>query len=695
MKLCVFLILLFLSLYPIQYAYAYIGPGAGFALITSFFVIFISFFIAFVSFLIWPFRYIRWMLSRKRLDEKPKTERVVVVGLDGLDPDLIEQFMSKGKLPNFQKLKEIGSFSRLKTTIPAISPVAWSSFATSVNPGKHNIFDFLKPNRNHYIAELSSVNIGSVGRYLKIGKYKIPLGKPEIKLLRKSQPFWKILGEYGIFSTILRVPVTFPPEKFYGVCLSGMCVPDLKGTQGSFIYYTSDFSKTGEMYEGERIFVEKKNGCIYSYFPGPLNPILQKEERLKIPFKVEIKNSTDAILHLPNQKIKLICNQYSDWIKLEYKVGFGIKIIGITRILIKSLNPHFSMYVMPINIDPEKPVIPISNPRIFSIYLAKLHGSYSTLGLSEDTWALNERIINEDDFIKQAYDIQQDRERIFFHTLKNNKNGLIVSVFDITDRLQHMFLRFFYNNDHSSIKDLDNKKYKKYKNVIEDLYIYMDKFIGKTMEYINEDTILFVISDHGFKLFKWGFNVNSWLYKEGYLSLKSGNESDRWFENVDWNKTKAYSLGLAGIYLNMKGRERMGIINTGKEATELKEELREKLLKVRNPITNQTILRDVLDADKVFSGPYKDTAPDLLLCYHEGYRTSWDSAIGKITKNVFENNTKSWSADHCVDPQIVPGVLFSNRKIISDNPAIIDLGVTILHLFGIKPPAYMDGKKIL
>jgi predicted AlkP superfamily phosphohydrolase/phosphomutase len=680
-----------LSISTVENSHAYIGPGAGFALVTSFFVIFVSLIIALVSFLIWPFRQVKWMLSRKKPDRKTDVKKVVVVGLDGMDPDIAERFMAEGKLPNFQKLKDSGSFSRLGTTFPAVSPVAWSSFATSVNPGKHNIFDFLTPNRNHYIADLSSVHIGAVKRNLKIGKYKIPLGRPEIKLHRKSQPFWKVLGEYGIFSTVLRVPITFPPEKFYGNCLSAMCIPDLKGTQGSFTYYTTDREQTGEMYEGERIFVENNNGLIASHFPGPANPIMKAETPLRVPFRVEIRDTDTAVLHLPDQKIRITRGQYSGWIKLRYKLGLGMSITGIARILVKSFQPHFSMYVTPINIDPEKPVLPISHPGIFSVYQAKLHGSFSTLGLSEDTWALNERIIDEDDFIKQAYDIHDEREKIFFHTLKNNGKGLIVSVFDLTDRIQHMFIRFLFE-DHPAVNDADLKKYR---GVVEKLYIHMDGLLEKTMRHVDDDTALFVISDHGFKPFMWGVHVNSWLHKEGYMVLKSGSESGAWFENVDWSRTKAYCLGMAGIYLNVRGREAKGIVESGGEDAELKKEIKEKLTQVINPVTNKPVLRDVYDSAEIFTGPYKENAPDLILGYNEGYRVSWDAAIGKVTKDIIEDNTKSWSADHCIDPRLVPGVFYSNRKINSGEPSIVDMGATILSLFGIKPPAYMDGKNII
>jgi len=230
-------------------AHAYIGPGAGFALISSFFAIFLAFLFAFVLILTWPIRYLFVGLKRKRAYARSRAERMIIVGLDGLDPKIVDRLISEGKLPNFARLKESGTYSRLKTTCPAISPVAWSSFMTGANPGRHNIFDFLTRDKKSYLPDLSSTHIGKARRTLSLGKYAIPLSKPEIRLLRKSKSFWSVLGERGIFSNVIRVPITFPPEKFNGVMLSAMCVPDLRGTQGSFTHYTTR-DRAGEIYAG-------------------------------------------------------------------------------------------------------------------------------------------------------------------------------------------------------------------------------------------------------------------------------------------------------------------------------------------------------------------------------------------------------------------------------------------------------------
>ena len=220
-------------------AHAYIGPGAGFALAGSFFAVFAAIGSALLTFITWPVRLLKRALFGWRAMRKARFKRVVILGLDGMDHGLTETMLDDGKLPHLAGLRDQGCFKPLGTTVPPLSPVAWSTFQTGVNPGKHNIFDFLTPDPRTYRAKLSSVEIRPPRRSIRLGKYRIPLGKADLRLLRKSQPFWTILSKYGIFSCVQRVPITFPPEKLRGVLLSAMCVPDLRGTQGMFSYYTT------------------------------------------------------------------------------------------------------------------------------------------------------------------------------------------------------------------------------------------------------------------------------------------------------------------------------------------------------------------------------------------------------------------------------------------------------------------------
>jgi predicted AlkP superfamily phosphohydrolase/phosphomutase len=674
-----------------QPALAYIGPGAGFAFLTSFLMLFASFLMAFFTLLTWPIRVLIRFFRRRKAFAAAKADRVVILGLDGLEPSITERLLEEGKLPNLKKLADQGSYAHLQTTYPALSPVAWASFATGVGPGKHNIFDFLSRDRHSYKPMLSSSKVQGPARSLKFGRYEIPLGKPVVRLLRRSQSFWKILGSHGIFSHVLRVPISFPPEKFNGAMLSAMCAPDLWGTQGTFSYFTSDESIHNRKIGGETIVVKRIGDRVEGFIKGPENSISRKKEQLRLPFVVRVLNDGEAELRIDGKKYPLKKHTYTDWIELKFKAGLGIKVQGIARFYLLDTHPHFSLYMTPINIDPEKPALPISYPYFYSVYLAKLFGKYATLGLAEDTWSLNEGVLDEEAFLKQAYLIHEERERQFFHALDKTKKGLCAVVIDATDRVQHMFFRTL-DDDHPANRERETAKFKK---VIEDLYIRMDGLVGRTMERLNQGDVLIVLSDHGFKSFKRGINLNAWLKANGYLKLKDGaKESAEYFEQVDWAKTRAYAFGLAGIYINLRGREKNGIVEPGREYEELKKELVEKLSGLRDPETGEVAITQMFDSREIYKGPYVDNGPDLISGYNIGYRISWKGATGVVDDQIFEDNVKAWSGDHCIDPCLVPGVIFTNRAITSKKPSLIDMAPTVLDLFGIKKPAYMDGQPI-
>jgi predicted AlkP superfamily phosphohydrolase/phosphomutase len=687
----IFIYLIFFVFIPAE---AYIGPGAGFAFLSSFLVFFLAFFLAIFSFLSWPFRLLWRLLRGQKAFKNSRVDKVIILGFDGMDPELAERFMAEGKLPNLARLKKEGTFARLKTTTPAISPVAWSSFMTGCEPSKHNIFDFLSRNPKTYLPDLSSARIGPSVKFLSIGKYRIPLSKPEIRLLRKSRPFWKILGENGIFSTVLRVPITFPPEKFSGHLLSGMCLPDLKGSQGTFLFYTTNPDRLQKKEGGESILVKREGNIIKTFIIGPENSLLKKPEEIKLPLVIRFGPDPDRVtIMVCNQSFELKKGVFSPWIKLNFPAGLGMKVRGIVKFYLLSTQPHFELYLTPLNIDPERPALPISHPYIYSAYLAKLFGSYVTLGEANDTWALNEGVLPEEAFLELAYSFHHDWEKMFFHALKKVRKGLVTCVFETTDSIQHMFWRYLDKTHpayQATAKLTDGSR------VIEALYQKMDDLIGRVRESMKERTALIIMSDHGFKPFRRGVNLNSWLYLNGYLKLKEGaEESEEWFKQVDWSKTKAYGLGLAGIYLNLKGRESAGIVQPGDESQKLKKELIEKLSGLKDPEKNQVAINRLIDTEKIYSGPYRDNAPDLIVAYNLGYRASWDSVTGKVNRVVFEDNKKAWSADHCLDPELVPGIFFTNLKFEEKNPSIMDIGPTVLDLFGLEVPKYMDGKTLL
>jgi predicted AlkP superfamily phosphohydrolase/phosphomutase len=672
---------------------AYIGPGAGFAFLSSFLVLFLTFFLAVFSFLSWPFRFFLRLIKGQKAYKKSHINRLIVLGLDGMDPVLVKKYMAQGKLPNLSKLADKGSYHKLETTLPSISPVAWSSFMTGCHPAKHNIFDFLSRDPKTYLPELSSAHIGNPKKFLPLGKYNIPLAKPEIKGMRKSVPFWKILGDNGIFSTILRIPVTFPPEKFRGHLLSGMCAPDLKGSQGTFSFYTSDKDKIIDREGGMNIPVTLDGNRIETYLSGPENTMLKKPEEMKLPLSITIdKDKKEAVLEVSGQKIQLKEKTFSDWIQITFRPGLWIKIRAICRFYINRIDPAFEMYVTPLNIDPEKPALPISHPFIYSVYLSKLLGSFITLGEANDTWALNERVLSEEAFLKLSYFNHQEWEDMLFNAVSKTKKGAVVSWFETTDSIQHMFYRYLDESHPALRTDQANMG----PEVMEQLYVKMDDLVGRVVEKLDKKDVLIIMSDHGIKSFRRGINMNSWLYRSGYLALKEGKEqSEEWFKDVDWEKTKAYGLGLGGVYINIKDREARGTVLRGDEAKALKKEIIAKLNGLKDEENGQIAINTVFDRDDLPPGPYKDNCPDLVVGYNEGYRVSWDSVTGKVNDILFEDNIKAWSGDHCIDPRIVPGIFFCNRKINTESPAIIDIAPTILDLFGLEAPKHMDGKSLI
>ena len=585
---------------------AYIGPGAGFAFLGSFLTLIAALAAGLASLLIWPFRMVWLMLRRKR----GAVNKLIFLGFDGLDPKVTERLMAEGKLPNFLRLKTEGGYRRLRTTFPALSPVAWSTFATGVNPAKHNIFDFLSRDLRTYAPELSSAKVT----------------RNSVEMRRKSEPFWKILGRNAVSSTILRVPITFPPEEFNGRLLSAMCTPDLRGTQGTFSKFDSD---SGE---------------------------LQGPEGESIPFRV-----TAGILEIQGQQLPLRLGEYTPWIRLSFPSARGIA---------RFLQTADGIYVTPVQIDPEAPALPISHPRYYATYLAKLLGSFSTLGMAEDTWALNESAIDQQAFLDQAASIQAEREAMFFSALDRTRHGVVACVFDTSDRVQHMCF-----NDAA---------------IIENLYRDMDRVLGRTLASVDRDTAIFVLSDHGFCAFRRGVNLNAWLLREGYLVL--AGEPGEYLAGIDWSRTKAYTFGLGGVYLNLRGREAQGIVPPD-QADSLRRELVARLSGLRDG--PDIAIARAYSSTELYRGPYLGAAPDLIVGYADGYRASWDAAVGKVTEEVFVENTKAWCGDHCVDPHLVPGVLFSNLPLKAEDPGIEDMAPTALRLFGIEPPAWMEGVSVV
>src|SRR5262245_22992325 len=530
-------------------ALAYVGPGAGFALISSFLTIAIAFVAAFFAFLTLPVRLAVRASRRRRSLQRARVKKTIVLGLDGLEPTICDNMLERGLLPNLAKIRDTGTYRRLGTSMPALSPVAWSTFATGTDPSRHGIYDFIARDPRTYAPKLSSSEVYGQARFLHIGPFRIPRGGSGVRGLRKSRTFWSILTDHGVFSSVLRVPITFPVEKIDGVMVAGMCVPDLRGSQGSFTFITSDPAKAP--HGGVTIAIPAAGGDVD--IPGPPSPLKHETLAARVRIQRLSKGGAERFeLVAGKDRVALTEGAYTPWVRLSFRAARGISLRGIVRFLPVSLNGSIAVYMTPIQIDPERPAMPVSYPNVFAIHLSKLLGPFGTLGLLEDTSALNDGAIDEQGFLDQAYLYHEERRAMWSHSLTRLRSGLAVCVFDISDRLQHMFFRYL-EPDHPANHGRDVTHHAA---AVEEMYRRMDTLVGETMQHVDGNTALFVISDHGFKSFRRGVNLNAWLEREGLLVTQDGAGPGEYLSTIDWSRTRAYALGLGGIFLNLKGRER-------------------------------------------------------------------------------------------------------------------------------------------
>lgn len=632
-----------------------------------------------------------WRWNREASVQAQEPPKVLVLGIDGMDPDLLETYLDRGLLPNFARLREQGAYSRLATTNPAESPVAWSTFATGTNPGKHGLFDFIHRAPQTYLPDFALVRLEH-GRSLSIGGTTIPIGSPQYVSQRQGDPFWSLTSEADIATTVLRCPVTFPPEEVRGRMLSGMGVPDLRGSQGTFSYWTTEPGVRKNVQGGSIIGVQEQGGKISTVLSGP--SVTQDGERgeLTVPFEITINKERKQVeLHVQGETVTLRENEWSGWLPVSFRAGLFSKLAGICRFYLKSVEPHFALYGSPINFSPENPPYPISFPKDYARELASAIGDFHTQGMPEDTWALNEGRLDEDSFLEHCRTIYREREAMLHYELARFQKGVLVVVFDTVDRIQHMFWRTIDKEHPLYTDDLQAR----YGNVIENWYREVDELLGKVMGTINDNTVLLVLSDHGFAPFRRAVHLNTWLRQHGYLRLKENREEGRGYgQDIDWAHTRAYALGIGGVYLNLKGREPQGIVEPGEEAKSLGATISAELQTLADPKDGHPVIRRVYRTKDVYKGPQTEQAPDLLIGFERGYRSSWQTALGGAPKELIEDNTKKWSGDHIVDPELVPGILLVNRPFALAEPSLTDIAPTILKMVGAAVPEAMDGRAL-
>jgi predicted AlkP superfamily phosphohydrolase/phosphomutase len=654
-------------------------------------------------------------------------ERVAIMGFDGMDPTLVRKYMDEGKLPNLKKLAESGVFSKLETTQPSESPVAWASFATGVNPGKHNIYDFLIRDLETYAPDFGGVK-REPPEFLW-GFF--PTKKPKLTSTRGGTSFWVHAGADGVKSIVLTVPMTFPPEEIaHGEMLSGLPLSDIRGTLGTFNYWASDLSsfEEGNVEFGgflKRLLFE--GGVAQTMLKGPESPILRQEERelkakqktgalsdkqkerleqlatskdINVPFSVRwTEGSGAADIEIQGTKLALKTGEWSAWVPVTFKVNALITVHGITQFHLIRADREIQVYASPVNMDPRDPPIAISKPDRYASDLAKQIGIYRTLGWAESAdKALQEGRLDEAAFLYDSERAFEDREKLILTSLDRQDWDLFVGVVETTDRVSHMMWRLI-DPLHPMY---DQELAAKYGDSIEKVYRRADDLVGKIQAKLPPGTVFIVNSDHGFHTFRREVNLNTWLTEHGYMKFE-GQESKKlmladlfgrgqFWEGVDWSKTRAYAVGLGQIYFNLRGRESQGIVSAGAEYKALQDEMAAELLKITDPDTGLPVMGAVYRRDDIYKGDFLQMAPDLQAGFNDGYRVGWQDTMGGINRAVVTNNNRKWSGDHCATvAEISGGVFFSNRKIARAKPHIMDIGPTVLKTLGVPAAADADG----
>ncbi len=636
-------------------------------------------------------------------DGSPSGKKVLVLGIDGFDPKLLQRFMDEGHMPHFQELIRQGDFKPLGTTMPPLSPVAWSTFITGMNPGGHGIFDFIHRDPRTLQPLFSMSKVSPSESNLSIGSWNLPLSAGKIEQLRQGEAFWEILERAGIPTTVFRIPVNFPPASA-GKTLSGMGTPDLLGTPGTFTFYTNDlFGVKMDPSGGRIVQVQVDEGTIRAELEGPPNPFRLSpadggsdepvHPEMKAGFTVYL-DPAEAVARFEVQGQEFILKQgeWSDWIPIRFQAfPLLVDVSATVRFYLQAVRPKFRLYTTPLQIDPRIPAMPISQPEDWSHQLCEELGYFYTQELPEDTSAFSEGIFDGEEFWQQAQSVFQERRRAFDHLLEDFQEGLLFFYFSSVDQGTHMLWRYM-DPQHPGYVHHD-----KLQHGVRTLYQQMDEVLGRLLKAVDQRTTLIVMSDHGFSPFYWGVNLNTWLLEKGYIALKEPSRQGKFplFMNVDWGRTRAYALGLNGIYVNLFGRERDGIVLPGSDREELLDRLEADLLDMKDTRNGQSAVSLVVRTDKEFQGPQLAQGPDLIVGYQWGYRSSWKSPLGEFPKEVFVDNQNAWSGDHSIDYRLVPGVLISNRRITLSEPALYDLTVALLDEFGVQKKPEMIGEDCL
>ncbi len=691
------------------------------------------------------------------LDLGHSDRRVVVFGVDGLDPEMLMERVERGELPHFAELIRGGRLAALQTSWPPQSPVAWSNFITGANPGRHGLYDFIHVRRSDYGIQSSMSETDPVGLELPLFGYRIPLTGGETRLTRAFPAFWEVMGEAGVPVYVHRIPADFPPQEAHAVVFPDMGTPDLTGAASGKAYLWGErvTPGSGESYFRRRVKVTRNDPRLWKAYDrifGPedgykdLSDLEEQRDAAIAAGDMALANRLDGEIararevfepvefyvdrtdSVPQLAVRIgdawaLCSlgEWSDWIPVEFGMLWGgmVPVSGYTRFRFVSDEP-FEVYGAPVQIDPFAPAMPVSTPEEASADLAAAIGPYYTQGFPDAYKAYKAGLLDTAGFVDQSDTVIEERTRMLDYAVDqwSRTGGLLFFYVGSLDLRCHM-LWHCQDPEHPHQEPPGEYDGVPYDQQIDRIYRQVDSMLGRLMDEIEaveadggEPVELIVMSDHGFAPFRRKMHVNDWLVQEGYLVLKDGVTSTSSLAvhldhdgnpipgsgDVDWSKTRAYAVGFNGVILNRVGREPFGIV-TDDQAPALLEEIRTKLLALRDDDGSPVMTRVELATD-VFQGDQLRWAPDLQLGFDVGYGASDESAIGGVVGTWQEgrcivDNDSRWSGSHLMDPELVRGTMIVRRPVeLAKDPALEDITATLYALFGVEPPEGMDGRPL-
>ena len=557
----------------------------------------------------------------------------ILLGFDSFDPKIFEALSNKGELKNLTAFAGDKGYSRLKVSAPPQTEVSWTSIATGADPGVHGIFDFVHRDPDTYIP------------YVSILPTQQGVGGEQFVPPYTAKTIFSEAAEMGYPSIALWWPALFPARLELPIStIPGLGTPDVRGQLGVGEYCTNDLNEKKEKTRVSYL-TEKTKGIYAGHLDGPLTKTRDGLKPAQIDFELNVKDDANAALRIGTVELNLTIGQWSPIFEVTFKLGFMFNVTAVTQVILSEVKNKVGLYFLPLQIHPLHSTWHYGAPKAFLKDSWKNAGPFLTLGWPQDTTALEEGCITDEQFMGLCESIFASRKKVFYHHLSHMKEGVLAGIFDSLDRVQHMFLR-------------DRE------DIVHDWYRWIDAFVGEAREKISslgmDKSRLLVMSDHGFNLFHYKLNLNRWLAENGYISFAS--DDDAGLQNVKWEDTSAYALGLNSIYLNVNGREGKGKLSA-EQITPLLAEIKEKLLALRGPDGQKAISAVYMKHEAFNGGPFMRLGPDLVVGYANNYRASADTGLGKAPKEVFEKNTDHWGADHCIDSELVPGVIFANHDV--------------------------------